>query len=174
MIRAFKQLSIVLGGTPQPLVFTTLTAATLVATDSVSVAVADSSIFRQGEYAVFGQVSTNDEERHLVRKIVDGTHIRVNSLAIAHANGAYVRSGVALNSLYVQRDLTGLGLLYIGAQGLVKATFANVVATLFNSTTGQPIDFGDSRGDSTNAGDASDWWIDGTTGDKYLPSFGVT
>lgn len=174
MIRAFKQFSIVAGGTPQPLVGTTLTTATLPTTASTSVAVADSSMFKQGDYAVFGSIANGDEERHIVRAIVDGTHIRVNQLDKAHVNGSYVRNSIAINSVYVQRDLTGAGLLYIGAQGIVKATFANVVATLFNSATGQPIDFGDSRGDSTDAGDAGDFWIDGTTGDKYLPSFGVT
>lgn len=175
MIRAFKQFSIVAGGTPQPLVGTTLGAATLVSATPQSVLVADSSMFKQGDWAVIGTVAVGDEERQLVTKVVDATHIKVNQLEKAHANGAYVRSGILINSVYVQRDVSSAGgLLYIGAQGIVKATFANVVATLFNSTTGQPIDFGDSRGDSTDAGSAGDWFIDGTTGDKYLPSFGVT
>lgn len=174
MIRAFKQFTIVAGGTPQPLVGTTLSAATLASATPQSVAVVDSSMFKQGDWAVFGTVAGADEERQLVTKVVDGTHIKVNSLEKAHASGAFVRSGILINSVYVQRDLTGAGLLYIGAQGIVKATFANVVATLFNSATGQPIDFGDSRGDSTDAGSAGDWWVDGTTNDKYLPSFGVT
>jgi len=184
----FKQYTIAAAGTPQPLVGTTLSAAVAASPGQpVTVAVADASpwdIYGQGfaaafdvpVYAVFGKLGAS-EERVRVLQVVDGTHIKVDQLAFAHANAIYVRLGAAVNSVYVQsKDGNTGNFLYIGnSPNMVKATMTYCLAKLAKvAALSQPTEFSDTRTGAWNPGDAANCWIDGdTTGDGYVPSFGV-
>jgi hypothetical protein len=180
--RTFKKFVVVSGGTPQPLIGTTLTAATgLGGTDpngdqSIQiVAVADSSMFQAGDWIVVGSKANSDEERVLITTDVDdSTHIEVK-LTKTHVNGSYVRLSMMCQSIYVQTTQGNTGAIYLGTQGLVKATQANVAAVLypFASPT-QPIDYSDPYRVAPDGGDCGEYWIDGTTNDGYLPSLTIT
>ena len=184
----FKKYTVAAAGTPQPLVGTTLTAATPASPNgAITVAVADSSpwdLYGEGfsakfnvpVYAVFGKLGAN-EERVPVLQVVDSTHITVAYLNLTHASGDYVRLGAAVNSVYVQSADGNTGnFLYIGnSPSMVKASMTYVIAKLAKVATGsQPTEFSDTRTFGGNPSDAANWWIDAdTTGDGYSPSFGV-
>jgi len=182
----FKKYTIAATGTPQPLVGTTLSAAAPASPGPITVAVADASpwdIYSLGFgaasfpliYAVFDVGSF--QERARVLKVVDGTHITVDQLNFAHASGKYVRLGAAVNSTYVQTTDGNTGnFLYIGnSPNMAKATMTYCIAKLAKvAALSQPTEFSDTRTFGANPSDASNWWIDGdSTGDGYVPSFGV-
>ena len=132
-------------------------------------------MFRQGDWAflIDTGLTLSKAERVLVQSIPDGTHIKVKDLKQSRAATDWVSLSIAINSVYCQCKKGNGGSLYIGMMGIVKATYANVVAELlpFGAAV-QPIEFTDTRY-LGNGGDSSEWWIDGTTADGYLPSFGV-
>lgn len=182
--RSYKQFTILNGGTAQPLVGTRLTANS--GLNSVNpdgsgfqtLTVADSSMLMAGEEIFICTPTFTNGERVRCMKIVDATHILVKGLKFIHVGGAagtgeWVAFAGEVNSVYVQGAVGGAGLLYIGNQGLNKTGLVHVVKTIFNVTTGQPSDFSDQLSEGPNASSAADWWIDGTTGDTYLPTFGV-
>jgi hypothetical protein len=188
MNRTTKLFTIQAGGTPQPLVGTWITANTSPGPPDSSnntlttIPVNDSSMFkdRHGDYAYLVSASLTNPERVLVTAVPDGTHITVKNLQLARVGGVFgtgdfVSLSIAVNSCYSQNKPGNAGTLYIGTQGLVKATLANVIAQLLPFGAGvQPIEFSDTRYYGPNPGDSSDFWIDGTTGDGYLPSFGIS
>lgn len=172
--RTFKQFSIAAGGTPQPLIGTTLGAATVVSSTPVNVLVGDSSMFKSGDWAWFGTIAGSDEERQLVISVPDGTHIKVQKLDVAHLNGAVVRLGNLANSFYVQCKKGNAGSIFVGTQGMNKTGLVKVIAELLPFAAGvQPIDLGDTRSFGGNATSVGDLWVDGTTGDGYSPSVGI-
>ena len=182
---AFKKYTITAGGTPQPLVGTTLSAATVANPGvAVKIAVADASVFdvhmlgtatayNPGCYATVDVGSV--EEMVRVLQINDSTHITVDGLKNAHASGVYIRLNMPINSTYIQTINANAAGIYIGrSPNMVKASFLFCVSILQAVGAGlQPVDFSDGRFNSFNPGNAADWWVDGTTGDGYLPSFGV-
>lgn len=181
--RTFKKFVVVSGGTPQPLIGTTLTAATgLGGTDpngdqSIQIiAVADSSMFQAGDWIVVGSKANGDEERVLITTDVDdSTHIEVK-LTKTHVNGSYVRLSMMCQSIYTQTTKGNTGSIYIGTQGLVKATYTNVVSELIPvaSSGVQPIEFSDPYRVAPDGGDCGEYFVDGTTNDGYLPSLTIT
>ena len=174
-IRCFKYFTIVAGGTPQPLVGTTLTAALSPPSQGSSVvaAVADSSMFMNGDYVMLDVGASR--ERASVYNVVDSTHITLANFNLAHANSTYVQLSGATFSVYIQTTTTNAGAIYLGnASTMVKATGVNCLAQLLNVGAGiQPIDFSDNRSFGGSAIQIGDYWVDGTTGDKYLPSCGL-
>jgi hypothetical protein len=176
--RSFKYFQIAAGGTPQPLVGTTLTAAVTAPTNPdavVSLSVADSSMFLKGDRVVIGSTGAADEEDAAVFSVPDGTHINVQDIENNHANGAYVRLGILINSLYIQEQDGNTGALFIGtSSALVKATGVFVIAKLQAVGAGvQPNELDSTRSGLANPDQLGQIWIDGTTGDKYLPSVGL-
>ena len=180
--RTFKKFQITAGGTPQPLVGTTTSAATGPGgTDPngdlaiVSIPVTDSSMFKNGDWVVIGSVANSDEECVIVQSVPDGTHIKVKGMTKTHVTASYVRLSVLCMSVYVQTTAGNAAVVYVGTQGLVKATYANVIAELIPvAATGvQPIEFSDPFRVSQDGGDVGEYWVDGTTGDGYLPSLTV-
>lgn len=177
--RTFKYIPIVAGGTPQPLIGTTTTAIVGPAPDSrspnVSIPVADSSIAVAGDYVV---VDTGAAiERVTVVKIPDATHIIVSQLANNHASGVIVRNGNTVNSVYVQTlDGNGAAIFIGNSSAMVKATGVGIIAKLQNVPLGsQPSDWSQSdAAGGMNPISLADFWVDGTTGDQYLPSFRLT
>jgi hypothetical protein len=179
MIRAFKYFTVAAGGTPQPLIGTTTTAAVPATTntkDTFVIPVTDGSMFRGGDWALIGQPSTG-EERLFVQS-VSGNNVTVlakNGLKNSYLSGVYFRLSVQINSTYVQTKDGNSGYFYIGTEDtMVKATFVFCIAKLTETAAGgQPVDFHDGRSGLANADDSGQWWVDGTTGDGYAPSLGV-
>jgi hypothetical protein len=179
--RTFKKFTIAAGGTPQPLVGTTTTAATGPGgTDPngdpsvVTVAVTDSSMFFQGCRVVIGSIANSDEERVWVQKVPTSTSIVVQGMAKTHVTSSYVRLSLACEAIYIQTTPGNAANIYLGTQGLVKSTYANVIAVLINVAASgvQPLEYTDPYY-MADAGDVSQYWVDGTTGDGYLPSLTV-
>jgi hypothetical protein len=137
--------------------------------------VADSSIFQAGDYAVFDTPASTLEERQLVQSVPDATHIKVSALKSNHANGSIVRLGTTYNSVYIQPKDGNTGAIFIGnSAAMVKATGAFVIIKLQAVGAGvQPIDTTIQGSGAINSASISELWVDGTTADQYLPSFGV-
>lgn len=174
MVRTYKQLAILAGGTPQPLMFTKTTAALASSVNPISIPVGDTTFLRQGDYVIIGSVLGGDEERHIVRKIIDATHFQTNSLALNHLSGVYVRLSILVQSAYVQSVAANAALLFVGTQNLnVAGGNVGVIASIGFVASGQLPDWSDIRRSAPNGIDAGDYWIDGTTADKYQASFGV-
>jgi len=180
--RTFKKFTVTTGGTPQPLVGTTTSAATGPGgTDPngdsavVTVPVADSSMFLNGDWVVIGSSANSDQERVFVQKVKDSTHINVKGMTLTHVNGSYVRLSVLCQAVYVQTTAGNTGVIYLGTQGIVKATYANVFAELIPvAATGvQPLDYTDPYRVSQDGGDVGEYFVDGVTGDGYLPSLTI-
>jgi len=183
--RTFKKFTIQAGGTPQPLVGTWVTASTgpsaadFQGETLANIPVNDSSMFKQGDYALFQTVTLTVPELVRVQKVPDSTHITVRGLVNVRTGGAFgtgdfVSLSLPINRPYIQSTPGNAALLYVGTAGIVKATFANVIATLqFVSAGTQPLEFVDGRNYTADPMQASDLWIDGTTSDGYLPSFGI-
>lgn len=185
-VRAFKKFTIVAGGTPQPLIGTTLTAAQPAVgaprdvqgpTGLYTYPVADSSMFANKDWIVIGKPSTG-ETRLLVMAVPNATSVTVQVPRTGiptYANGTYVRLSALNNSCYVQTTQGNAGAIYVGTKDtLVIATQAFVIALLYPVTApAQPVEFRDGRSGLANADDIGQYWVDGTTGDGYLPSFGA-
>ncbi len=176
-IRTFKKFTVASGGTPQPAVGTTIldpvgpNSNTDVA---FTVRVADSTVFNAGtDWAIIGKPSTG-QERLFVMGVVDSTHIFVKGvLKNSYLSGAYIRPSFSINSTFIQTIVGNSAALYVGnTNAMVISTLAFVVAVLNNVVAGQPTQFTDGRFGFYNADDCAQWWIDGTTSDGYLPSFG--
>ena len=171
--RTFKYFSIAAGGTVQALVGTASTAA-VAAGSNVSIPVSDSSMFLKGDYAA---VDTGaNQERPRVTSVPDGTHVVVDNLSAGHASGVSVRPSLMVNSVYVQSNDGNTGALFVGNNpALVKATGVGVLKkVLFVAANSIPPDFSTADlGGFSNPVDLADFWIDGTTSDKYLPSVTV-
>lgn len=188
MVRAFKKFTIVAGGTPQPLIGTTTTAAVgpipkpkegIVGPSGLySIPVADSSMFRQGDWSIIGKPSSG-EERLYVQSIPDSTHVQVKvpdfGLTGIYLSGAYFRLSNLINSTYIQTTQGNTGAVYVGTRdNMVKATQAFVIALLYEVIApSQPIEYRDGRSGLQNADDIGQYWVDGTTADGYLPSYGA-
>jgi hypothetical protein len=185
MNRTFKKFTVQTGGTPQPLVGTYVTATAIPSAldpqgqTFTTLAVNDSSMLLQGDYVVLQSVTYTNKELVPVQKIVSGTSIVVRNSVLTRVGGAFgtgdfVSLAIPVNGVFIQATPGNAGLLYIGTVGLVKATEVNVIATLQNFAAGvQPIFYNDSRYYTADPCNASDLWVDGTTGDGYLPSFPV-
>ena len=186
MIRAFKYFSIAAGGTPQPLIGTTISAAVGPVAgvsppnpnNTLALTVADNSMFSVGDWGVIGKPSSG-EERLLIQSKSGTTTVTVrlpkDGLVNAYGSGSYFRLSNQMNSVYIQGLDGNTGPLYVGTgDAMVKATGVLLIAKLQQvATNSQPIDFHDGRSGLANADDCGALWIDGTTGDKYLPSIGV-
>lgn len=191
MLRSFKKFTIVAGGTPQPLIGTTLTAAVgpvakpgdfVGASGQFTLPIADSSIFLPGDWLVLGKPSTG-EERFQVLSVPTTTSVVILiptttpnwGIKNTYASGSYVRLGSVTNSTYIQTTQANAGPIYVGTKDtMVKATQAFCVALLYNQASPiQPIDFHDGRSGLANCETIGQIWVDGTTGDGYLPSMGV-
>lgn len=185
MIRATKKFTITAGGTPQPLVGTKTTAAVgpsqrmtglVGAQDIFAIPVTDASFFIGKDWIIIGVPGA--EERLQIMTIAGNTlsvKLPQGGLKNAYANGSYVRLSVLINSTYVQPSDGNAGFLFIGTSNvMVTATGVLVVVKLAQVAAGsQPVDFHDGRSGLQNADDIGMWWIDGTTGDGYLPSMGI-
>jgi hypothetical protein len=189
MVRAFKEFTIVAGGTPQPLIGTTTTAAfgpvgyptgQIGSGALATIPVADSSMFLNKDYLVIGKPSSTNpvEQRLLIMAIPSSTSIQVQvplgGIPATYGSGTYVRLSNVINSTYVQTIAGNAGSIYIGTRdNMVKASYTYVIALLAAVASGQPTEFRDGRSGAWDPDDIGNYWIDGTTGDGYLPSYGA-
>ena len=175
---ATKKFTIVAAGTPQPLIGTYL-AASVVAGNMVVCTVGDSSMFAVGNRVRLIAADGTNGELNYVAAVGDATHITVRVLSKNHTGGVFgtgewVCLAEPVNSVYVQLVAGNAGLFYIGERPtMVKATYVGVIATLLNTAAGiQPVEFSTTRSGLTNVDDVGQLFVDGTTGDAYVPSFG--
>lgn len=184
MVRAFKYFTIASGGTPQPLIGTTTTAA--IGPVSVPpgtpvkpilvIPVTDGSMFLGADWVILGKPSTGEERLYVLS--VSGNNVTVKlpdgGLTGIYASGAYFRLALNINSTYVQTKDGNAGPIYLGTlDTMVKATFAFCIAKLFQVPVGtQPTEYRDGRSGLQNPDDCGQIWVDGTTSDSYAPSIG--
>src|SRR6185437_3074586 len=119
MQRTFSLRTITAGGTPQPLIGTTISAPVGPFTSgpsspSISVPVVDSSIFLVGDRVIVQTVTATKAESCKVVSIPDGTHIAVDNLANARVSGDVVSLALPVNSVYVQCNPGNTGAIFIG------------------------------------------------------------
>jgi len=173
MIRTFKYVALTSAGTPQPVFGTTLTAAVSLGSQ-VSVPVTDSSFFLKGDQVNFDVGAS--EETTTVFSVPDGTHIVVNALTKAHANGTYVRLSGSISAVYIQTLDGNTSAIVIGNKStMVKATGVGCIAKLIQVAAGNsPVDFSSTIAGFPGPLSYGEFWFDGTTnGDKILPSVSV-
>ena len=177
MKRQFAYQTLTAGGTPQPVFGTTLTAAVgpkgSRANNLQSIAVTSSAIFlnKGGDWIILDPLGANPERLNVLG-VPDSTHIQVQGVEFTHNNGVFVQLADSVFSVYIQCQPGNTGDIYIGGQGMVKATGPFYALLILTSASAvQPIEFNDYVGDGMNVLDTADYWFDGTTGDKILPSF---
>lgn len=187
---AFKYFTIQAGGTPQPVIGTHLTAAVTQQVVSyanqrelnnpIPLTVADSSMFVGFTWLNVIDPGTFATERAMILSVPSSTMVIVQGLKNPHPGGAvgtgsWVALGAFAQSLYIQGLDGNTGALFIGVSPqMVKATGAFVLAKIQQVTAGsQPFEFSTSRQGLADAETVSQYWIDGTTGDSYLPSIGA-
>lgn len=172
-VRAFKYYVIASGGTPQPLVGTKTTGSTGPGSN-VNLPVSDSSMFQKGDYAILDVGAS--EERCKVTAVPDGTHVTVDTIALAHGSGVYIRLAIDVNSVYVQTKDGNTGTVFLGTKStMATSTGTFVIKELTKVTAGsQPTDYTSADlGGAYNPANLGDFWVDGTTNDNYLPSLTV-
>lgn len=193
-VQAFKYFTIQSGGTPQPLIGSYLTAAVTqtqvtaagmardgLVTLPITVAVADSSPFVGAQYAQIVDPTTYVTEGFLrVIAAPTSTSVLLQGILKPHPGGAYgTGAWIALanysQQIYVQAKDGNTGALYLGTSPkMVISTGVLVIAKLQTVTAGvQPTEFYTSRQGLADTEGLGQYWIDGTTGDAYLPSAGL-
>lgn len=189
---AFKNFTIQAGGTPQPVIGTWLTAAVTQAQATagfnnnsrqalpITLTVSDSSMFLGWNWLNVIDPGTFATEKAMIVAVPDSTHVTVQGLRNAHPGGAYgTGSWVALaafgQNVFIQAIDGNAAALFLGVTPqMVKATGVGVIFKLFQTASGtNPYTFSTSRQGLADTECLSQYWIDGTTGDGYLPSIGV-
>jgi hypothetical protein len=187
MVRPSKFFTIIAGGTPQPLIGTKTTAAVgpvnqptgIIGSQGIYVIpVLDASMFLAKDWALIGAPSTGEERLLIMSKSGNNVTVLVptpSGIVSAYASGAYFRLANAINSTYIQTTQGNTGAIYVGTRdNMVKATGASVIALLYPfAAPTQPTEYRDGRSGLQNADDIGQYWVDGTTGDGYLPSYGA-
>lgn len=187
--RAFKYFTIQAGGTPQPLVGTWLTATVTqpqvsasrlqggLIQNSLTLTVNDSSMCVGAEYVNVIDPSSYATERVRLITVPTSTTITVQGLQKSHVGGAYgtgawVALGDMAESVVVQALDGNSGSLFVGdAPQMVTATGVHVLKKITAAAAGtQPNEVEFSSHGPAFTQTLSQFWIDGTTGDSYLPS----
>lgn len=192
MQQAFKYFTIQAAGTPQPLVGTWLTAALSVPVVNaaynptsqtytpVTLTVNDSSMFVGFNWLNVIDPGTFAVERAMILAVPSSTTVQVQGLKNAHAGGAYgTGAWVALGGFAQEVTVQGLdgntGALYVGTSPqMVKATGVFVLTKLVQTAANvEPNAIRYSQSGLAESETLSQFWIDGTTADSYLPSIGA-
>jgi hypothetical protein len=170
--RTFLKTTITAGGTPQPVFGTKSTGAIVASATAQSVPVTSSAHFAVGDQAIID--SGANYEVVQVTALADSTHVTA-IFTKAHAANVFISLYLPCNTVYIQATDGNTGTLFIGnSSALVKATFVGVICQLIKVASGvQPAEFSDSMTVGSDPFNTSEYWIDGTTGDGYLPSIGV-
>lgn len=182
-IRAFKYTPIVTSNTPQPLIGTTLGAATTNKVGKqgdppiqITLTVVDSSFFSPGDDAALLTTAGLNPLTVSVVSIPDATHVVVLGLFLfTYASGSYLSLATNVNSPYVQCKPGNAGVIGIGSKYDVNLTTGVHLIAILEPTASptQPIDFSTVRPGFMNPESLANYWAIGTSGDYYLPSFGA-
>ncbi len=171
MQRQFKPQALTAGGTPQPVLGTTTTAAVgpvgSQGNTLQSIPVADSSLFIQSDWIVLDPLGANPE-RLLVLAVVDSTHIKTQDVQFTHGSGVFVQLAVECAIFTVQG--VGAHEVYIGTAGLSKSAGPYLYILQPVTPPAQPNVYQVNLGDGTDSIAVDDFWFDGTTADTILPS----
>lgn len=189
---AFKYFTIQTGGVPQPLIGTWLTVAVTAAQigaafnsntrthSAMTLTVSDSSMFVGYNWLNVIDPTTFETERAMILAVPSSTTVQVQGLKSAHPGGVYgtgswVALGAFAESVYVQGLDGNTGSLFIGTgPQMVTATGVLVLKKLVKvATATQPNEVLFSQSGLADSETLSQFWIDGTTGDSYLPSLGA-
>lgn len=178
MQRTFKYIAILNTNVAQPMYFTTLTAAVPASTQLEQmvkkVVVADTTLFQVGDWVLLIEVGGTNREKANITEILDATHMTLRGTLLAHAVGAWVAFDNSTNSPYVETKLGNAAQMMLASDYDANMTTGlHCVATLPAVATGFPSFVGTSRPGSFNPEAGGNYWIIGTAGDSYLPSFGI-
>ena len=179
--RTWKSFSITAGGTPQPLVGTLTTAALIANTAPQNIPVSDSSMFRTSDH-LYLDVGAK-AERIRVLSVPDATHVN-GVVTLVHATSAPVALFIPFCALYVQTlpgNTAALVFFYPDQQfsaarvapnktGLIKAFYQAEPVT----APTPPVELSSANNYGANPDNLAFYWIDGNTGDGYLPSIDQT
>lgn len=178
MQRAFKYMAILNTNVAQPMYFTTLTAAVAASTDPDTqvkkVVVADTTLFLVGDWVLLVEAGGTNKEKANIVEIVDATHMTLRGTSLAHAVGAWVAFNSSTNSPYVETKLGNAASMMLATDYDANMTTGlRCVATMPAVATGTPSSVSTARPGSFNPEGGGNYWIIGTAGDSYLPSFGM-
>lgn len=178
MQRAFKYMTILNTNVAQPMYFTTLTNAIPVSTQLdqtvKKIVVADTTLFFVGDWVLLVEVGGTNKEKVNITEIVDATHMTVRGSTLAHAAGAWVAFDSSTNSPYVETKLGNAATMMLATDYDANMTTGfHCVASLPAVAAGFPSFVSTVRPGSFNPESGGNYWIIGTTGDSYLPSFGM-
>lgn len=181
MKRAFKYVSLVAAGTPQPLFGSTTSAIVgQVGTETTSlqsIPVADSSWFNPGDYFILNPENSTLSMRETLQviSVPDSTHIKTQNVQFTHASGVYVQLAIPCLSVFVQIKTGNTSPIFIGNNyAMAKSTGVFCLVELYQNAAGQPVNWADPQYGSVNGMKSDDYWFDGTTnGDSLLPSLTV-
>ena len=168
MKRTVPQQTITTTNTPQPLFSTTLTASIPGSSSPQSIAVTSSVGFKVRDRINLSSGTVRSEDVEILA-IADSTHITAVALK-PHTNGDFVSLYFPLSNLYVQTVSGNSGSLFVGNSPLMTAALW-LIAELTKVTAGsQPTDFYDAQIFGANPGSLIEYWVYGTSTDKYTVS----
>ena len=173
-IRTWKYVTIGAGGTPQPLMGTFTAAAITGSPNAQAVAFSDASQLAVGDRIMVDGGSATLKELTTITAISSNNVTAVFNNT--HATSAPVHLFWPCTFVYCQGLDGNAAALFIGnKQAMVKATGVGVILKIVNVTSGnQPTEFSSSNVYGANPDNTANYWIDGTTGDSYLPSCTMT
>jgi hypothetical protein len=176
MQRQFKAQVLAAGGTPQPIISTTLNGAIgpvgTPETSLQSIRVVDSSICVAGDWVIIDPAGTNPE-RVIVEFVPDSTHIKVQGIKFPHLTGVFVQLAIEVAVVTIQDTPANAAELFIGCKGMDKSAGPYLFRLEKLGAGVQPNSYVVSFGDGENAVAVDDLWFDGTTNDSILPSLTV-
>lgn len=182
-IREFQGVQTI-GAASQPVFGTTLTAASIFATDKhtgtnrpgtttppVPVVVASTLGMNVGDRVLVGpkanftRTNANLLDQGTIASVVDGTHLTVQGLTQNHASGEYLLLNEC-SSMVSVLPVTLSAAMYLGKSSTVSSTDSSVFAG------GSPQSWANNP--TTATGDSyqtSEFWISGTAGDTFIGRF---
>lgn len=180
--------TVTLGAAPQPVWGTALAAATPIpAPDpytnsyapgselgSVTVQVASTRGFIVGDPVIVRPTTidaTHPSEVGFVTKIVDATHMNIANLTLSHASGQWVINNSMVGRIVIQADTANTALLLLGDESTVAAADPALIYNIGApaSATVTPPEYVLGSDLQNNCINLGQFWITGTTGQKYLP-----
>jgi uncharacterized Zn-binding protein involved in type VI secretion len=185
-VRTFKYFTIQNTNTPQPVIGTWITAASVTPVPDfqgetlVTLAVNDNSMFTKGDNVVAQAVNGTVVERGKVFSTSGGNSVVVQGLKTARVGGVF-GTGDFLSlanqafSLYIQSLDGALGNLSVGTSPTFNPTtgVGMVLKMVKVAAASQPVEFNVIRnGGTPDAESVGAYFITGTATDSYLPSIG--
>ena len=185
MKRTFKPgyFTIAATGTAQPLAGTAVTAAVAPSLQPVNVTVASSAIFELMDWVKLVDPSTSPitEETLQVIKIPDSTHVTLSKVqgegvANAYTTSSFVQLSLSINNVYIETKAGNTGIIFVGSNPAVSSSTGayGITAIGFVPAGVAPTWFSSAETMGNNPDASGDYWVVGTSGDKYMVTLGRT